>query len=361
MPEKSVFRSDGYFDAICGNMRVTLATENNSTEWDAYVSQRPVCVNYHRWGWKRVIEEAFRWQSFYLMAEENGKTVGILPLVWLKSRVFGSLLCSVPFFSSAGLVADTPAACEALLAEALRIARESNAKYVELRHRRLTDVPWPSKTSKVTLECDIFPTAEENMQHLSTKMRTNVRRALKSDLEASFGGQELLPDFYDVFSLKMRELGTPVYSRAFFEGILRHFPEESFICLVRHKQKVVAAGLLTGYRGSIEANWSAASPKAMNLRPNMFLFWQMLCAAGERGYRVFDFGRSSVGSGTYQFKQQWNTRVVPLYWNYWSETGENAMELNPDNPKYRAAIWTWQRLPVFFTKWIGPSIARCLP
>ena len=92
----------------------------------------------------------------------------------------------------------------------------------------------------------------------------------------------------------MRELGTPVYSRKFFAAILEHFPQESFVCRVRHGEQIVAAGFLTGYRGTMEANWSAASPKAMNLRPNMFLFWQMLCFAGRRGYRIFDFGRSSV-------------------------------------------------------------------
>ena len=342
-------------------MRVVAARDENSAAWDDFVATHSSCINYHRWAWKRVIERAFGWQTFYLMTEEDGKSSGILPLVWLNSKLFGSLLCSLPFFSSAGLVADTPAAGEALLNEALRIARDAKARYVELRHRGASFVPWPSKTAKVTLECDVYSDPEENMRHLSTKMRTNVRRALKSGLEAKFGGAEFLQDFYDVFSLKMRELGTPVYGRAFFEAILSHFPGESFVCLVRHQEKTVAAGFLTGYRDMIEANWSAASPKAMNLRPNMFLFWQMLCAAGQKGYRVFDFGRSSVGSGTYEFKQQWNTRVIPLYWNHWSEAGEQAMELNPDNPRYRAAIWTWQRLPVFFTKWIGPPIARCLP
>jgi len=342
-------------------MRVIIAKEEHSASWNDFVAAHTSCVNYHRWAWKRVIEDAFGWQTFYLMVEEDGKISAILPLVWLNSKLFGSLLCSLPFFSSAGLVADQSASCELLLEETLRIAREVKAKYVELRHRGTTSLPWPSKTAKVTLECDVYSDPEENMRRLSTKMRTNVRRTLKSGLEAVGGGEELLQEFYDVFSLKMRELGTPVYSRAFFEAILRHFPGEAFLCLGRYHGKTIAGGFLTGYRGVVEANWSAASPKAMNLRPNMFLFWKMLCVSGEKGYRTFDFGRSSVGSGTYEFKQQWNTRVVALFWNHWSMAGEQALELNPNNPRYRAAIWTWQRLPVFFTKWIGPPIARCLP
>jgi FemAB-related protein (PEP-CTERM system-associated) len=342
-------------------MSVTVASDKNSADWDSFVSGHELCVNYHRWAWKRVIEQAFGWKAFYLMAEEEGKIAGILPLVWLKSRLFGNLLCSLPFFSEAGLVADSPETSEALLAEAIRLARDVKAEYIELRHRGESRVSWPAKTAKVTLECDVFPDAEKNMQHLSTKMRTNVRRSLKLGLEAEFGQREFLDDFYDVFCLKMRELGTPVYSRKFFQAILENLPGESFICRVRHEGKTVAAGFLTGWRGTMEANWSAASPRAKNLRPNMFLFWQMLCFAGQKGYRVFDFGRSSIGSGTYEFKQQWNTHIVPLHWNYWSASGEQAWELNPENPRYRAAIWAWQHLPVSLTKWIGPPIARCLP
>lgn len=342
-------------------MRIAVAEEKDSAAWDGFVSGHACCVNYHRWAWKHVIEQAFGWKTFYLMAGENGKISGIFPLVWLRSRLFGKLLCSLPYFSEAGLVADSSEALEALLAEAIRIARDVKAEYIELRHRGDSPVPWPAKTAKVTLESEVFPDAEENMRHLSTKMRTNVRRSLKLGLEAQFGRQEFLQDFYDVFCLKMRELGTPVYSRKLFAAILENFQDESFICRVRHEGKTVAAGFLTGWRGSMEANWSASSPRALNLRPNMFLFWQMLCFAGQKGYRVFDFGRSSVGSGTYEFKQQWNTRVVPLNWNYWNAAGEPALELNPDNPKYRAAILAWQYLPISLTRWIGPPIARCLP
>lgn len=342
-------------------MRVIVVSEKNSKEWDGFVAGRKLCVNYHRWAWKRVIEQAFGWKSFYLMTEWDGNVSGILPLTWLKSPLFGNLLCSLPFVSAAGLVTDTPEAAETLLTEAICTAKEVKAEYVELRHRGESPISWPGKMSKVTLECEVFPDTEENMRHLSTKMRTNVRRSLKLGLAAEFGRSELLDDFYEVFCLKMRELGTPVYARKFFAQILENFPNDSFICRVRHENKTVAAGFLTGWRGTMEVNWSAASPKAMNLRPNVFMFWRMLCFAGQKGYRIFDFGRSSIGSGTYEFKQQWNTQVVPLHWNYWTESGEKALELNPENPRYRTAIWAWQRLPVALTKWIGPPIARCLP
>lgn len=342
-------------------MRVRVASGEDAAAWDRFVTAHETCVNYHRWSWKAVIEEALQWQTTYLMAEENGAIHGILPLAWNKSLLFGNLMCSLPFFSEAGIVSSSQDAAEALAAEAIRSGQSKGTQYIELRHLSTAPVSWPSKSNKVTLVCDVFPDPEQNMQHLPTKMRTNVRRALKSGFEAQFGGNELLGDFYEIFCLKMRELGTPVYSKRFFEAILRNFPKESFVCRILHNGKTVSAALLTGYKETLEANWSASSPDAMSLRPNMFLFWQLICFAGQNGYRVFDFGRSSLDSGTYQFKLQWNTRAVPLHWSYWSASGEKALELNPSNPRYRAAIWTWQRLPLALTKWIGPPIARCLP
>jgi serine/alanine adding enzyme len=155
----------------------------------------------------------------------------------------------------------------------------------------------------------------------STKMRTNVRRSLKSSVEIEFGRREFLGDFYGVFCTKMCELGLPVYSGRFFDATLEDFPGESFICRVLHHGETIAAGFPTAWRGAMEANWSAASPKAMKPRPNMFLFWRRLCFVGQRGYRTFNFGRSSLESGTYGFKQQWNT-VGPLHWNYWNASGK---------------------------------------
>jgi len=342
-------------------MNVATVTEKEASRWERFVAGHRQCANYHRWGWKDVIEKAFRWKTHYLIAEETGMACGILPLTENKSRIFGHLLCSLPFFSEAGIVADSPIAANALAEEAVRLAERTGAEYVELRHAQEAALSWPAKTNKVTLVCDVFADPEENMQHLSTKMRTNVRRSLRSGLQAEFAGREFLDDFYEIFCLKMRELGTPPYSKRFFELILSAFPQETFICCVRHSGKTVGAAFLTGYRDAIEANWSACAADAMALRPNMFLFWELLCFAGRKGYRTFDFGRSSIDSGTYRFKQQWSTRVVPLSWNYWSKSGEHALELNPNNPRYQAAIWAWKHLPLSITKLVGPAIARCLP
>lgn len=341
-------------------LHVIVASENQSLLWEDFADHHVDCLNYHRWSWKKIIENTSAWRPFYLMAIDDDTVCGILPLFWQKSVMFGKLLCSIPYFSHAGIVAKNEETQSALVIEAMRIAKDLKADHLELRQRRIAIPNMKTKKNKVMLACEIYPDAERNMMRLSTKMRTNVRRSLKSGLRAEFGGSELLRDFYRVFCLKMRELGTPVYSQRFFEAIIETFPDETFVCRILNDEKIIGAAFLTGYRNSIEVNWSASDPAALALRPNIFLFWNLLCFAGQKGYSVFDFGRSSMGSGTYNFKLQWGALPIELNWNYWAPSGI-AVDVSPDNPKYRVAIGLWRRMPLVFTQFVGPVIARHLP
>ena len=355
-------------------MRTFLcANPADGERWQHYVEAHPLATNYHRWGWKQVIESSFGWPTYYWMAEEGGRVTGVLPLVWQKSRLFGSFLTSLPFLNSGGILAERPAVEQALLREAVNLAKQVGARHLELRHREqhaLTpQAAAPSqsgnslktKTSKVTLVLPIGPDQDKMWKDLGTKMRTKVRKSQSFGMSAEFGGVELLDDFYTVFSHNMRDLGTPVYSREFFAQILRAFPTDTHLCVVRKGDETVAASFLSGFRDRIEAVWSSSVQKYLSLKPNFFLYWNLLCFAGSKGYRLFDFGRSSVDSGTHEFKLQWGAQTVQLYWDYWLPNDDELPELNPQNPKYRAAIWLWQKIPVPVTRILGPHIVRCLP
>jgi serine/alanine adding enzyme len=336
-------------------------TRSDTNRWDQFVADQPDATNFHRWGWKQVIENAFGWPTFYLMAEESGAVRGVLPLVWQKSRLFGSFVTSMPFLNAGGVVAETPEAERMLLGEAIVMAQRVGADYLELRHRTNHGFEMSTKTSKLAVVKAVSPNTDAMFQALDKKVRADVRNSQRSGFTAEFGRENFLDDFYRVFAVNMRDLGTPVYARGFFREIFRAFPEGTHICRVRLGEETVAASFLTGHRHSVEVAWSSSLRKYLRLKPNMFLYWNLLCFAGAQGYKYFDFGRSTAGSGTHKFKMQWGAEEVPLYWNYWLRSGTELPRVNPENPKYRLAIWGWQKLPVFVTRWIGPRIVRCLP
>ncbi len=346
-------------------VKIRLATiETEGQLWDQFVNEQPESTIYHRWAWKNVIENSFHWRTFYLVAEDAAEPQrfrGILPLAWQKSWMFGSFLTSLPFLNAGGIVADSVDAKEQLLTRAVEIAKEVGVDYVELRYRTEPHLDIPVKTHKVAMVRPVTVSEEQMWATLPHKVRTDIRKGTSSGLVAEFACEALLDEFYDVFAVNMRDLGTPVYGRRFFSEILKSFPDDTHICVVRYQGRPIAASFLLGYRGTLEAVWSSSLYKYSSLRPNMFLYWKILCFAGQQGYRFFDFGRSSVGSGTYRFKKQWGTEDVPLYWAYWVPDGAPLPEVNRENPRYRRAISLWQRFPVSLTKIVGPSIVKRLP
>ena len=336
-------------------------SETDAPVWERFVTQHAECSNYHRWGWKQVIEKSFHWPTFYLMAEEGEVVRGILPLVWQKSRMFGSFVTSLPFLNCGGVVAESKSIKDALVSEAVTLTKQVRADYLELRHRSDPELDLPFKTHKVAMVMPVASKEEPMWASLPHKVRTDIRKSMKAGLEAEFGGPELLGTFYEIFAKNMRDLGTPVYGKGLFSEIFSAFPNDSYICIVRYQDRAIATSFLSGYRDTIEALWSSSLYEFAPMKPNMFLYWRILCFAGERGYRVFDFGRSSVGSGTHRFKKQWGSQEIPLHWAYWVPDGAALPEVNNENPRYQFAIRVWQKLPVSVTKLIGPPIVRCLP
>lgn len=330
--------------------------------WDTYVHTHPAASGYHLMAWRRVVEEAFRHDTIYLMAKgEPGEVRGVLPLVLLSSRIFGRFLVSMPFLNYGGIVADGPEARQALLAAAVDRAKELGAAHIELRHQEEVDVGWPHKHHKVSMRLGLPGQFEVLWRTFSAKLRSQIRRAQKEGMTVRIEGDELLGDFYRVFSRNMRDLGTPVYGRGFFETMLRTFPKETRIGIVYWKGRALAGGLLYGFRDMLEIPWASSDRRYNRLAPNMLLYSSVLEYACRQGFRVFDFGRSTPGSGPSRFKEQWGATPAPLHWYYWLASGEALPDLSPRNPRYALGIKLWQRLPIVVTRCLGPVISPYLP
>ena len=325
--------------------------------WDRYVVDRPAATGYHLTAWRQVVEKAFGHKTFYLSAkDEQGEIRGVLPLVLLSSRLFGRFLVSMPFLNYGGLVSDNPEARQALLASAVNVAKEVGASHIELRHQEMSDIGLPGKQHKVSMRLELPDRFETLWKGFSSKLRSQVQRARKEGMTVQTGGQEILDDFYRLFSRNMRDLGTPVYEQDFFKTILKTFPKDACICSVRWKDRPVAAGFLYGFRNMLEIPWASADRRYNHLSPNMLLYSSALEYACRQGFRTFDFGRSTPDSGTYRFKEQWGAKPVALYWHYWLAPGEALPYISPRNPKYELAMKLLRRLPVSTTNLSGVYI-----
>ena len=329
--------------------------------WDAFVEQSSAEALYHLTGWKRVIEQSFGHSTVYLYAAQAGRLVGILPLVFLKSPMFGTYFVSIPFFNYGGMLAENDDTRKRLAEKAAEIARTHGATHIEFRHQENYALGLPVKTSKVVMILDLPESADALWNGFKSKLRSQIRRPEKEGFTVKFGHLDLLDQYYDVFAVKMRDLGTPVYAKRFFENILKEFPQHTYICVVYAQEKPIAAGFLAGFKGMLQIPWAATLPEFDRFSPNMLLYWHILKFACDQDYQRFDFGRSTPDEGTYRFKEQWGAKPAPCYWHYWLASGDALPELNPHNPKFEMAINIWRRLPLAVTKIIGPHIVKFLP
>jgi FemAB-related protein (PEP-CTERM system-associated) len=328
-----------------GPVEVTPARDG--AEWDAFVREHPASTAYHLWAWQAVFGQVFGHEPLYLAARQGGVIVGVL--------------CSLPFVNYGGVLASSSSVAEALVAHARALAQQQRAGHVELRHveRQLPDAP--VRQHKVTMWLPLADSPDAQWKALDNKARNQVRKAQKSGLTAVTGGHELLGDFYPVFAENMRDLGTPVYPRRFFEAVLDAAGTAGRVHVVRHEGRPAAASLTVDHPGRTEVPWASARSAYRQMSPNMLLYWHMLTDTVARGVPVFDFGRSTPGEGTYHFKKQWKAEAVPLNWEY-ALIGRDALpDQGPTNAKFRLAIEVWKRLPLVVANRLGPLVIGNIP
>jgi serine/alanine adding enzyme len=332
----------------------------NTAAWDSYVARHPEATAYHLAGWRDVIEDCFGHRTFYLTATRGGAINGLFPLVLVDGLV-GRFLVSMPFLDYGGVLADEVSTEHSLTEAAIAIAREVGARHLEVRHAHRKELGLVSRTHKVCLRLELPDDPARLWEGLGAKLRSQIRRPQKDGCVARIGGSEDLAAFYRVFAEHMRDLGTPVYPVKFFQHILDSFPDSVRLCTTFYRGTPVAAGLLVGFGGSLGIQWGASLRRFNRLGANMLMYWTALEYACARGFRQFDFGRSSPGTGNFRFKEQWGARPMQLYWDYWLRHGGPAPDLNYANPRYRPAIWLWKQLPLTVANRLGPRIIRSIP
>ena len=339
---------------------LSISEVSTAAEWDAFVRDTPESTFCHLYGWKAVMRDVLGHTSIYLAARDpDGAIQGVLPLVRVRG-LLGHFLISIPFMNDGGPIG-TEEACSALAAYALEEARRSSAGLLELRSRRA--VPGELQTSfrKVAVHLPLPETVEALWATtFKAKLRSQVRRPAKEGMTAKAGVHQM-DAFYRVFARNMRDLGTPVLPRSFFETLQSTFGERVMFTAVFTADGIpAAASCCLQWRDEIEVTWASSLREFNKLSPNMLLYGTMMEQAIGRGVRTFNFGRSTPGAATHRFKQQWGGVDIPLPWASWSSV-EDAGTPSADGAGLRLAQAMWKHVPLFVANRLGPVLSRQLP
>jgi FemAB-related protein (PEP-CTERM system-associated) len=342
------------------SVAVLRAGDDDEAAWSSYVRRAPSATLGHTWNWRAVIRNAYGHDSVYLMARQEGTIRGILPLIVVKSPILGTSLASMPFMDAGGVCADDHHVAARLVEEARRLSRALGARAIELR--QLNEMPGLAdpRQDKVTMMLDLVGGEAGIWKGLPAKVRNQVRKAEKSGLSTVVGGPELLEEFYRVFVVNMRDLGSPVHGRNFFTSMAAGFGSQLRVRLVREGGKAVGGLISLRFKDTVFVPWASALREYFPKCPNNLLYWHEIQDSCASGFKSFDFGRSSVGSGTYEFKRQWGAHAVPLYWYVVPDKRGGGNAIDGSSLKYRLFREVWQRLPVGLSAAIGPRIRRYL-
>jgi FemAB-related protein (PEP-CTERM system-associated) len=338
---------------------VRAFASTDATRWEAFVQSCPDATFFHRLGWCDIYESVFRHRTHYLLAERDGQITGVLPLVQLRSLLFGHSLCSLPFALYGGVASTDAVSIAALHEHAVQLGRELGARHLELRNRAAREPAWPRQDLYVTFRREILPEVEANLLAIPRKQRAMVRKAIGRELRCELDSRA--DRFFDLYADNQHRHGTPPQSRRYFDALLETFGSDCEIAIVLSPQGKPVSGVLTFYfRDEVLPYYAGDLTDARDLAANDFKYWDLMRRACERGLKVFDYGRSKRGTGSFDFKKNWGFEPQPLSYEHFLYVGDTVPQNNPANAKYRAAIDVWRRLPRGVVNSVGPALARYL-
>ena len=330
----------------------------DAANWDAFVGRCDESTFFHRAGWKEVIERAFGHRTHYLLAESGGKIEGILPLAEIKHFYFGHSLSSLPFGVYGGIAAESEEARELLDRKAQDLAGNLGVDHLEYRNMKPFHEDWPTKDIYVTFRKEIDPDVDQNMKNIPRKQRAMVRSGIKHGLSSAT--DENADRFFRVFADNMLRHGTPALPKRYFEILMEVFGRDCEILTVTHGDEVVSGALSFYFKDEVLPYYAGDTVQARQLAANDFKYWELMKRACERGCRMFDYGRSKVGTGSFDFKKNWGFEPQPLHYEYQLHRAKEVPDQNPLNPKYQLFIKAWRRLPMPVANFIGPHIVKNL-
>ena len=345
--------------SVYAGLNVRLATSDDLPRWEAFIERCPEATFFHRTGWKEVVETVFGHRTFYLLAERDASIVGVLPLAEVKSLLFGHALVSLPFCVYGGVAATDSAAVPALHAAAREIATRLGVGHLELRNRIVREPEWPRQDLYVTFRKQLQPDVEANMLAIPRKQRAMVRKGIKNGLRSEIDVS--IDRFFPLYADNVHRHGTPPLPRRYFETLQRVFGRETEVLTVLDARGAPVSSVFTFYfRDEVMPYYAGDQVDGRELAANDFKYWELIRRACQRGSRVFDYGRSKRGTGSFDFKKNWGFEPEPLHYEYALLRGDRIPENNPLNPKYRAFVALWRRLPVPIANRLGPFLVRGL-
>lgn len=340
--------------------QVDLRDASECSRIEGFVAQQGA-TPFHRPAWLNAIAAGTRQRALGILAERGGVIEGWLPLTEVRSALFAPALVSSGFAVGGGPLAESEDTSKALCRAAEELAQRHAVSSVELRGGAAPE-GWQTVTGKhAAFSRPLAQDRDAELLAFPRKARAEVRKALTSPLEIVVGrDSDQLAAFYACYAESVHNLGTPVFPRKLFAAVLDHFGDQADILTVHHEGRPVTSVLSLYHDDTVMPYWGGGGAAARAVKANERMYFELMDHARARGCTRFDYGRSKVGSGAYNFKKWQGFEPEPLTYWAWTPPGLTARNIDPTDQGFSSSIELWKRMPLALATRIGPFIARGL-
>ncbi len=339
-------------------LSVKVLDRSDYPRWDAFVERCPDATFFHLAAWSDIISDVFKHRCHFLYAERSGEIVGVLPMAQIRSRLFGHSLTSLPFCVYGGAIGEDDALA-ALEEHADQLALQLGVEHLEFRRMTPRHEDWPRQDIYYTFRKAILPDVDANMKAIPRKQRAMVRKGIANGLVSNVDDD--VERFFALYADNVLRHGTPALPKRYFASLKSTFGERCEVLTVTSSEGRPLSSVLSFYfRDEVLPYYAGDDVLARDLAANDFKYWELMRRACERGVRLFDYGRSKVGTGPFSFKKNWGFEPRVLSYEFRLYKRDSVPQNNPNNPKYRTFIALWRHLPLRVANALGPLIVRNL-
>jgi hypothetical protein len=258
---------------------------------------------------------------------KGGEIVGVLPAVQV-----GTKLVSMPHFSYGGPLLKSSTKYNMSLNSLI-----TSGKFEVRSFNKWTD---HAQENKATFIIELRASAEDQLREFKSSFRTKIRKSAQHGFKVLRGGNDLLDDFYQVYSKKMLSKGSPPLGKLFFQNLLSYYTNgNAVITAIYDDSEIISAGFTLSYLNFNELCLESTNPDYDKYRVNTFLYWNIIMDSIKNEHLYFSMGRSTINSSNHNYKKQWAPMELPLYFNYSEPVGKSLKQYG-----FLSKIWKLQPL-----------------
>jgi FemAB-related protein (PEP-CTERM system-associated) len=349
-----------------GALELRALSASEDAARDAWVEAHPRGTLFHLSGWRRAVARVFGHRAHDLGAFQDGRLVGVLPLVRCATPL-GAHLISVPYGVYGGPLGETRDVEQALVARAAALARELRVGRLELR----TIEPPPAPPGLELVPHDLYATFVRDlpddpalvMKDMPKRARAEVRKARDQHGLTLSEGAWFVDDLARLFHASKKGLGSPALPLAWFQALCDELGPRALVHLVRSGDGApVAATMSFVFRRDLYLYYIGTSDEGnRTYKATNYVCTALQELAVERGLERFDLGRSRVDSGPYAFKKHQGFEPTPLAYRLLLVRSRAKPTFNPSNPRTQGLRDTWSKLPDWLTVRLSRPLSRYLP